>query len=367
MLVYSKKILRFINEIKQAVREILSREVGLKVVADRFYDRFGFHSYPINVVMYNNNDLLGYFAADFYELGFHECLMCSSREQLYNVVRHELAHYIIFITYGQVSTPHSVDFRAFCQRMGWGEAVQRASFVLEKAQTDSQACESDVLRKVKKLLALASSSNVHEAEQAMIKSQQLLLKHHMEASLIEEESEERVVLKRILQQKKMNAKVQAIGRILMTFFVSVVHSRAGEYTYLEILGDLVNVTIAEYVAEVLNQEMDLLWEKAQQSFQVRGIIARNSFFTGLAKGYCDKVQALKRVATGSETTALIVIEQKLVEAKAMVYRRLSSSKSAAHYCQEASLLGEQMGKELHINPAINTTSTKSDPLRLRNF
>ena len=38
--------------------------------------------------------MLGYFDSNFYELGFHECLMHSGREQLHNVIRHELAHYI---------------------------------------------------------------------------------------------------------------------------------------------------------------------------------------------------------------------------------------------------------------------------------
>jgi hypothetical protein len=52
------------------------------------------------------------------------------------------------------------------------------------------ADENSVLRKVQKLMALATSSNKHEAEQAMIKSHQLLLKHNIDVSNIVDDEEE---------------------------------------------------------------------------------------------------------------------------------------------------------------------------------
>lgn len=120
MLVYSKKIIQFVNEIKSIVKEVLSGEIGVKVHGNRFYDR-QMTSYPIKVVIFNANSMLGYFEADFYELGFHETLMHSSKELLRNVIRHELAHYMTFIHHGATAKPHSEEFRAFCQKMGWGK------------------------------------------------------------------------------------------------------------------------------------------------------------------------------------------------------------------------------------------------------
>ena len=58
MFVYSKKIVSFHQEIRGAVRGILSREVGLRVVGDRFYDRERRASYPISIVVYNNKKML---------------------------------------------------------------------------------------------------------------------------------------------------------------------------------------------------------------------------------------------------------------------------------------------------------------------
>ncbi len=119
-----------------------------------------------------------------------------------------------------------------------------------------------------------------------------------------------------------------------------------------------NVEIAAYVAEILQVEFDNLWGVAQQQTALRGIVAKNSFFLGLAKGYCNKIQALKKEHTSDISKALLVIEKKLTEAKAMAYPRLSSSKSSGRHCGASSALGEKMGKQLNINPGIKSSKTR---------
>lgn len=356
MIVYSKKIVRFLNEIKMMVKNILSREIGLIVTGNRFFDRPRKTSYPISIVIFNNKSMLGYFNSNFFELGFHECLMYSNKEQLHNLIRHEVAHYMTCIECGEVIQPHGPEFRAFCLKQGWGEEIYKASVCLEGGQNISDLEESSISRKIKKLMALATSSNPNEAEQAMIKSQQLLLKHNIESKYIEGDDEEKIVLKRIMQQKREDAKMRSIAKILETFFVNVVYSRFGGFIYLEILGSEVNIEIAEYVASFLQDELERLWKQAQAYAKLSGKIAKNSFFMGLAKGYCNKIQALKREYTSETANALMVIEKKLIDAKAMVYQRLSSSKRSSGYCLESSSLGEIMGRKLNINPAINSTS-----------
>lgn len=347
MIIYSQKIIRFLREIKSALKKILIQEVGVKVHGERFY--VGRASYPIQVVIFNQGNSLGYFDSSFFELGFNECMMHVVQKELHNVIRHELAHYFTFIRHGETAQPHSPDFRAFCRQMGWGEEVYQATFRLETA---AQEEESAIFRKVKKLMALSASSNQHEAEQAMIKSQQLLMKHNIEARYLEDEEEEKLVLKRLLKQKKKGAKMCAIANILQTFFVSIVFNRAGAFTYLEVLGSAVNVEIAEYVAAFLHAEMEKLWDTTQ----LTGTVAKNSFFLGLAQGYCKKIDALKREYQSAEKQALMVIEKKLSVAQALVYPHLSKSRSGGRYSREASLLGEQMGRKLTINPALKSTS-----------
>lgn len=358
MLVYSERIVRFVKQIQMAAKEILSREMGLKVFGERFY--VGNASYPISICLYDNKKMLGYFDADFYEMGFHERLMRVKYDQLYDLIRHELAHYLTFIHWGQVQD-HGGEFRSFCQKLGWGENVYKASFCLE--EHESTECEENaILRKVQKLMALSTSTNSHEAELALIKSQQLLLKHNLE--FVPGVDEEKIYLKRILKQKKEDTKMRAIAKILETFFVSTVYRRTDDFIVLEILGSLVNVEIAEYVADILKLELEKLWEHAKKNYALKGLVAKNSFFLGIARGYCQKIEALKRTYDQGMTTALMVIEKKLVAQQDLVYSRLSSRRSSHSHCQASSSLGEMLGRQLNINPALARAQGSSSSLYL---
>lgn len=123
------------------------------------------------------------------------------------------------------------------------------------------------MRKVQKLMALATSSNEHEAQQAMIKSQQLLLKHNIDFRNIEDGEDEKIFLKRIMKQTKKNAKMRSIAQILGTFFVNIVYNRREGFTYLEVVGSATNVEIAEYVATTLEHKLDALWDQTKNSSQ----------------------------------------------------------------------------------------------------
>jgi hypothetical protein len=360
MFIYSRKIVQFICEIQSAAKEILAREIGVKVYGNRFYNRRGTCSYPIKIVVYNNKKLLGYFESELLELGFHQCLMSSSKEQLRNVIRHELAHYMTFIDSGQNFPPHGALFKSFCQTVGWDDAVSQATFCLDGAHTSPISVESGVFRKIQKLMALATSNNTHEAEQAIIKSQQLLLKHNIEAISIGDEDV--IYMKRIMKQKKENAKMRSIANILETFFVSPVYSRGKGYTHLEIVGTAVNIEVAEYVAGFLERELDVLWNQARMRAVLRGLTAKNSFFLGIAKGYCDKIQALKRAYPSDTQCSIIVIEKKLIDALAVVYPNLRTGRGYGGHCAESAALGEQMGRQLNINPVVKQSTEKSNAL-----
>lgn len=363
MQVYSPPIIRFIQEIKQFVKRVISEEVKWRVFGDRFHDRSGTYSYPIKVVIYNHKKMLGYFDSDFYELGFHECLMAVSKDKLYAIIRHEIAHYISFIEWGAYILPHGFEFKNFCQKMGWDEEVFRATICLDEGNA-ALIEESSVLRKIKKLMALSSSSNQNEAEQAMIKSQQLLLKHHLDSNYLESHNEEKIILKRIMKQKKENAKMRAIALILETFFVNTVFSRGGGFIFLEIVGSSLDVEIAEYVADFLNQELDRQWDNVKKTTLLKGTVAKNSFYLGIARGYCNKIASLKRSSHPEARNALMIIEKQLALAKEMVYPRLTISRSYGKNCSRSSALGESVGRNLNIHPGLD--ASKKSPLLLLN-
>ena len=233
---------------------------------------------------------------------------------------------------------------------------------MDGGQNTPEMEENAILEKFKSSWRFLPAAITNEAEQAMIKSQQLLLKHNIESKYIGGEDEEKIILKRIMKQKQHNAKMRSIAIILETFFVNIVYNRGGDYIYLEIIGNQVNIEIAEYVANFLEVELDNLWDQAQHLANLKGKIAKNSFFLGVAKGYCNKIKSLKNGYSSEEKNALMVIENQLMDAKAMIYKRLSSSKSSGYYCQESSSLGEQMGRQLNINSAIDKSTKQSEAL-----
>ena len=357
MQVYSKKIVRFIEEIKKIVKEILTKEVRLKVFGNRFYDSLEKASYPIMVVVYNNKSMLGYFDPYFYEMGFNELLMHTAKDKLKDIIRHEIAHYMTYITHGHTVQTHGAEFKAFCQNLGWGSDVYLATTFLDDGANIKFEEENSILRKVQKLMALSASHNQHESEQAMIKSQQLLLKHHLDAKFIDSQDDEKIFLKRILKQKKEDAKMRSISIILQTFFVTTVFSRNQDSIFLEIVGDAINVDIAEYVAGFLNFELDGLWNRAKKEHAFKGLVAKNSFFLGLAKGYCDKIQLLKKDYNKDLCNALMIIEKKLMEAKDMVYPHLRKTKRSHGYCKDAANIGQQVGNALSIHCGIGSQAS----------
>ena len=362
MIIYSQKVILFIHEIKSLVKEILLCEIHLKATMSRFYSRDGKYSYPISVVIFDKKTCLGYFDAEFYELGFNESLMHAGKEQLKNIIRHELAHYMVFISGNHCEPPHGEAYKVYCKSLGWGNEVYKASTCLENFTKVEAEAENGVFRKVKKLMALAKSSNPNEAELAMIKSQQLLLKHNIESVCLDQD-DEKIILKRVLRATRQSAKLRAISKILETFFVSIVFHGGKGCIHLEVIGSLVNVNIAEYVANVLDFQLELLWQEAKGLHNgLKGMRAKNSFFVGIARGYCKKIQALKRDYTKETSRSLIVVEKKLIDAQAMVYPRLSSSRSHAGYCGKSSKLGEIMGENLNINPAVQAPSKKEQIL-----
>lgn len=356
MFLYSEKIMQFILEVKLIVLKILSTELNLKVTSDRFLNSEQNCSFPIHIVIYNNKNMLGYFDPNFYEMGFHEKLMYVNKNHLSNVVRHEIAHYINFIKNGYLIAPHGIEFRSFCKEMGWGEEVYSATLDMNEDIQGVEIEDSDIFRKIQKLMALSASSNKYEAELAMIKSQQLLLKHNIDSRYLGLE-EEKMVLKRIMKQSKQNAKMQTIGIILGSFFVNVVFNRGQDGTYLEVLGTEINVQIAEYIAASLEVKLDNLWMQAKKEYLLKGSLAKNSFFLGVAKGYKNKIQDLKKSYSTHEINALVVIEKKLSKARDMAYKRLSSNRNQSRYSREAGLLGELAGKQLDINPGVGSSSS----------
>jgi hypothetical protein len=359
MLIYSFEIFKFIEKIIRFTKEILTKEMRVKVVGSRFLNEEKTHSFPISITIFTSSCKLAYFDPTFLELGFNERLLLSLDDILKDIIRHELAHYFTFIKCGLTATAHGDEFLSTCKKYHFSEQVSRAT-LCEKKLDGAENKESEISRKIKKLLALGSSSNTFEAEAAMIKAQTLLTHHHLVN--VEINSEAKIYLKKILLQKRQSPKLRAIAKIVETFFVNTIFKSGSGVLALEIIGSKENVEIGEYVAIFLNSELEHLWNNTKkQNHCLSGLRDKNSFFLGVAKGYCKKVGAFKKSLNPSTSHGLITLERSLVNFTRQIYPKLHMLKTEHKFSKQATFLGESAGQNLVIKPAIsdNNSSIKN--------
>jgi len=110
-ILYSQAIFSFLKKGHRLALRILREEVHLKVGNTRFY--LNNRSYPLHLVAFEHPSRLGYFRAEFYEIGINKSYLFESEKDLLDLLRHELAHYLTFIKHGPHVPHHGKDFLEF--------------------------------------------------------------------------------------------------------------------------------------------------------------------------------------------------------------------------------------------------------------
>lgn len=360
MHLYSETISVFISRVRSLVREIVNNEMGLRMEKSRIlYQRI---LYPLNIVVFEDKTRLGYFDSRSYELGLAKKLMYTAKDEVMkNILRHELAHFMCYLVYGP-QVLHGEEFHEMCRKFGWGPEVYSAYANIEVENlksTDESEKTNRLLAKLKKLLALASSENIHERELATLKANQLLLEHNLDLSRESASKDDIVYVLRVLQSNRKSVKHVAIYEILKTFFVSPVFNHGRGVFYLEVIGDKTSVELADYVANFLDHELESMWKESQKKNKaLKGLAAKNSFYHGVAKGYVEKIQQQKM--TLAKGLDLVAIEKNLQKNLRIVYPRIGHcSLSGGRQDAFAHSEGVIKGGNLSIKPGLgSSTSTR---------
>ena len=355
MILYSETIKTFISRVRSYVREIVASEMGLKMEKSRVL--YGRYYYPLNIVVFEDNSRLGYFDGRTYELGLSKKLMYLAKDHvLKNVIRHELAHFIAHIVFGG-RVMHGMEFKEICRQYNWDDEVELAyaNIVLENDAIEGDLKTEKLLARLKKLLALSSSDNVHEAEAATLKANQLLLEHNLDLTKNISSEEETVYVKRVIEASRKQTKHVAIYEILRTFYVSPVFNHGKGIFYLEVIGDKTSVELAEYVATFLDRELEVMWKAAKkENPEFKSVAAKNSFFRGVSRGYVEKIEAQKKASANS--TDLVLIEKNLSRKLSIVYSRIGhSSLSGGLNHAGANAAGVESGRNLSIKPGLKNS------------
>jgi hypothetical protein len=209
------------------------------------------------------------------------------------VLKHEMAHQFVDEVLGLRNQPaHGPAFRQVCAERG----IDPRAAGLPDAKPAIQD-EHRLLERVAKLLALAESPNMHEAQAAMSAAQRLMLKYNLEALV---KAPRRSYGFRHLGEP--TGRVDESRRFLASilgdfFFVEVIwvtvwrvhEKKRGKV--LEICGTPENLELCAYVHSFLIHTSERLWREYKRENGVRGNRSRRVFIAGVMAGFRDKLMS----------------------------------------------------------------------------
>jgi hypothetical protein len=219
------------------------------------------------------------------------------------VLKHEMAHQFCDEVLGITGEgPHGPGFRRVCAQRG----IDPAHAGLPAEDAGAAAPEVRILRKVRRLLALAESPEPHEAQAATAAAQRLLLEHNLE--LARAQAPRRFGVRQlgpIRQRHPVHRKVLA-GILAAHFFVEAmwVHGWRVETgqpgRVLEICGTPENLDVAAYVWDVLLRTAESLWRSHRAAAGLSSDRHRRRFLSGVMVGYLEKLdaEAARHAGTG---------------------------------------------------------------------
>lgn len=279
-----------------------------------------------------------------------------AQEILYHEMAHQYVEEILKITN---DLPHGKAFKKVCYENGIDHRASGdiESWIYRKSSPKAQSPNHKILDKIQKLLSLAQSPNSYEAELAMTRAQELLLKHNI--SLLELEIERKYLNKQIGEVGKRNPIKSLIGKILNKyFFVEALwipgydqkNNKKGRI--LEIYGTPENVEMAEYIHDYLHNVSEMFWKEYKRHKNIRGNKHRRSFIYGLLNGFYEKLEA-----GVSENKSKSLVWKGDPGLKDYYHRRNPKIQQSVFYhsrsCKEAYNSGIARGRNLIIHKGVN--------------
>ncbi|MBM4253359.1 MAG: DUF2786 domain-containing protein [Deltaproteobacteria bacterium] len=291
------------------------------------------------------------------------------------ILKHEMAHQIADELLGGGGLPHGTAFQQGCDMLGVADWARAASGELptEIPSWRDRALgteEERLLKRAEKLLALAGSTNEHEAALAMERVRQLYAQYNLEAVKARRQSTH-VYCVMSRKQKKISAEESMIFGVLTEhFFVRAIfldqYDQRDLCTYkaVELLGTRENVLMAEYVYHFLRNQLDSLWATYRKDKSAPAK-ARRSYMIGVLSGFSSKLRKAAHCPTDAsshlsttETKALIKLaDQALDVFVGDRYPRLSTRRTSGVRGDRSTYdAGVRAGSDLNLHRGVTQRS-----------
>lgn len=273
-----------------------------------------------------------------------------------SVLEHEMAHQYVDEVLGvRDESAHGETFRRVCAERGIDARAAGA------AVPSANHGEVDrTLDRIRKLLALAGSANQHEAEVAMRRAHELMLRHNIEATAAR--VEQAYELRHLGDPLKRHNRVEAEIVILLShaFFVKVIQipvyvPRAGRRgTVYEIAGTHANVEMAAHVYEFMLATADRLWAANRGDARVRSGRDRLSYQAGVIRGFREKLDSERRELRG---TGLVWVGDASLDAFYRARHPRITTRRTQVRIDGAHAAGREAGRTVVLHKPVSSTGT----------
>ena len=213
--------------------------------------------------------------------------------EVISVLTHEMAHqFVDEVLSIHDETAHGHTFRRVCAERG---IDGRAAGAPDDAGASSGDADR-ILDRIRKLLALAGSANQNEAESAMRKAHELMLRHNVDLAAASVTRDYEVRHLGDVARRQTLVETEIVALLSDLFFVKVIRvpvylPREGKCgSVFEIAGTRPNVEMANHVYAFLLATADRLWRHNRADARVRSGRDRLSYQSGVIRGFRDKLR-----------------------------------------------------------------------------
>ncbi len=305
-----------------------------------------------------------------------------------NVLKHEMAHQMCHEVFQLQGRPHDRDFHRACDLLGLPRRYCRAAIDLAGLSAETPATPAGLdsrgrlIEKIRKLLALSTSSNEHEAQAALRMAVRTMEKHRVDEADIEEEGNEAIY--RILPtgKKRVAAYQRLITSLLSRYFqVTVIHSQLYDPVAdqvsrtFEIFGRRDHVEVAEHCYHFLENRLASLWRAYQNNIAGSARHSKNSYYLGILHGFQANLEEHRQkgvtggIAARTGSVELVSADppasQKDKAVEECLRRRYPRLQRQKHKNSRVSLSifnqGVMAGREITLNTAIPRGNTSERP------
>lgn len=284
--------------------------------------------------------------------------------EVVEVVKHEMAHQFVHEGLGvRDEPPHGPTFRKLCQDL----AIDAAATGLP-LETTPDPERDRVRQRVADLLALAQSSNRHEAENAATLAHRLMLKHNI--ALSERPERRRYAYRqlgtpkgRVQENEHILAAILAEHFFVEAIWVSAFSTETKKRGHvLELCGSPENLDIAEYVHAFMLTTSERLWREHARAAGVRLNRERRTFLAGVMEGFRERLAAEKR--TSAERGLVWVGDADLRRYYKQRHPHVRSVRLRGNAPSDARKRGRDAGRGIVLHRGVSDAPAASSPKAL---